>query len=169
MALIHVRTERSLTKLVVLFADWSSGRVWADPEESTALLIEMLDNGTDLRNVPQLSDTTRIKELLVEALSELKMDWEKRESRLEQARLEQQSVSRMAILDFRVKRILDRLTRLETSRANEFAIRMTRAQLSKAQQEKDLFLTHNKNQTWGAIEHEEIAVGFLEVSDADSS
>jgi hypothetical protein len=105
----------------------------------------------------------------VEALSELKMDWEKRESRLEQARLEQQSVSRMAILDFRVKRILDRLTRLETSRANEFAIRMTRAQLSKAQQEKDLFLTHNKNQTWGAIEHEEIAVGFLEVSDADFS
>jgi hypothetical protein len=169
VALIHVRTERSLTKLVVLFADWSSGRVWADPEESTALLIEMLDNGTDLRNVPQLSDTTRIKELLVEALSELKMDWEKRESRLEQARLEQQSVSRMAILDFRVKRILDRLTGLETSRANEFAIRMTRAQLSKAQQEKDLFLTHNKNQTWGAIEHEEIAVGFLEVSDADFS
>ncbi len=96
------------------------------------------------------------------------MDWEKRESRLEQARLEQQSVSRLAILDFRVKRIFDRLTRLETSRANEFAIRMTKAQLSKAQQEKDLFLAHNKNQTWGAIEHEEIAVGFLEVSDAGS-
>ena len=168
VALIHVRTERSLTKLVVLFADWSSGRVWADPEQSTALLIEMLDNGTDLRSVPQLSDTIRIKKLLVEALSELKMDWEKRESRLEQARLEQQSVSRLAILDFRVKRIFDRLTRLETSRANEFAIRMTKAQLSKAQQEKDLFLAHNKNQTWGAIEHEEIAVGFLEVSDAGS-
>jgi hypothetical protein len=46
---------------------------------------------------------------------------------------------------------------------------MTRAQVSKAQQEKDSFLANSKNQTWGVIEHEEIAVGFLEVTDANST
>jgi hypothetical protein len=169
VALIHVKTQRSLTKLVAMFTDWSGERVWSDPEQTTALLIEMLENGTDVRNVPQLDGTTRIKECLVNALGDLKRDWEKREAKLEQARLEQQSVSRLAILDFRVKRILDRLKRLEATRANEFAIRMTRAQVSKAQQEKDSFLANSKNQTWGVIEHEEIAVGFLEVTDANST
>ena len=169
VALIHVRTQRSLTKLVALFADWSGERIWSDPDQTTALLIEMLENGADLRNVPQLSGTTRIKERLVNALNDLKRDWEKREAKLDQARLEQQSVSRLAILDFRVNRILERLNRLEAAGANEFAIRMTRAQVSKAQQEKDLFLANSKNHTWGVIEHEEIAVGFLEVSDASSS
>jgi len=163
VSLIHVRTQRSLTKLVALFADWSGDKVWAEPDEATALLIEMLDNGKDLRSLPQLDGTIRIKKRLVDALNQLKRDWERREAKLEQGRLEHQSVSRLAILDFRVGRILGRLTKLEATGANEFAVRMTKAQLSKAEQEKELFLAANKNQTWGAIEHEEIAVGFLEV------
>lgn len=169
VSLIHVRTQRSLTKLVALFADWDSHRLWAEPNEATALLIEMLERAEDLRNVPQLSDTAAIKDCLVAALDELKRDWEKREAKLEQARLEQQSVSRLAILDFRVKRIRERLTKLEGSGANEFAIRMTKAQLTKAEQEKELALTSSKNQTWGAIEHEEIAVGYMEVPGASPS
>jgi hypothetical protein len=123
----------------------------------------MLDKGTDLRNSPSFNGITKIKDRLVSALSELKRNWEKREARLEQARLEQQSVSRLAILDFRLNRIQDRVNRLRVAGANEFAIRMAKAQLSKAAQEKDLFLSNSRNQAWGAIEHEEIAVGFLEV------
>lgn len=92
----------------------------------------MLERGNDLRNVPQLEGTVAVKDRLVGALNELKRDWERREAKLEQARLEQQSVSRLAILDFRVKRIRERFTKLQASGANEFAIRMTKAQLSKA-------------------------------------
>jgi SNF2 family DNA or RNA helicase len=169
VSLIHVRTQRSLTKLVALFADWDGDKMWADPDEATALLIEMLEKGNDLRNVPQLDGTAAVKERLVTALNELKRDWEKRGAKLEQARLEQQSVSRLAILDFRVNRIRERLTKLQASGANEFAIRMTTAQLSKADQERDLALKNSKNQEWGAIEHEEIAVGFLEVPRTDAS
>jgi superfamily II DNA or RNA helicase len=169
VSLIHVRVQRSVTKLVALFADWYGSKVWAEPDEATALLIEMLDNGTDLKDLPNLKDIGKVKDRLVSALNELKRNWEKREAKLEQARLEQRSVSRLAILDFRVKRIRDRVARLEGSSANEFAVRMTKAQLSKAEQEKELFLATSENQTWGAIEHEEIAVGILEVPGARSS
>jgi len=163
VSLIHAHTQRSWTKLVALFADWHGNRIWAEPDEATALLIEMLENATDLRNPPHLEGIRTIKDRLVNAINELKRDWEKRESKLEQARREQQSVSRLAILDFRVKRIEERFRKLEASGANEFAIRMARAQLVKAEQERESSLATQKNQSWGAIEHEEIAVGFLEV------
>ncbi len=166
VSLIHAHTQRSWTKLVALFTDWHGSRIWAEPDEATALLIEMLENATDLRNPPHLEGIRTIKDRLVNAIDELKRDWEKRESKLEQARREQQSVSRLAILDFRVKRIEERLRKLEASGANEFAIRMGRAQLTKAEQERESSLATRRNQTWGAIEHEEIAVGFLEVSGA---
>ncbi len=166
VSLIHAHTQRSWTKLVALFSDWHGDKVWTEPDEATALLIEMLENATDLRNPPQLIGVQRTKNRLVNAINELKRDWEKRESKLEVARLEQQSVSRLAILDFRVKRIQERVKKLEASGANEFAIRMARAQLTKAEQERDSSLAAQRNQTWGAIEHEEIAVGFLEVSGA---
>jgi len=169
VSLIQVRTQRSMTKLVALFTGWHSNKVFSNPDESTALLIEMLENGTDLKEVPPLEKTAEVKNRLVAKLNELKRDWEKREAKLEQARLEQQSVSRFAILDFRVKRIGERLSKLEASAANEFAIRMTKAQLAKAEQEKELFLATSKNQTWGAIEHEEIAVGLLEVTGGSPS
>ena len=169
VSLIQVRTQRSMTKLVALFTGWHSNKVFSNPDESTALLIEMLENGTDLKEVPPLEKTSEVKDRLVAKLNELKRDWEKREAKLEQARLEQQSVSRFAILDFRVKRIGERLSKLQASAANEFAIRMTKAQLAKAEQEKELFLATSKNQTWGAIEHEEIAVGLLEVTGGSPS
>jgi hypothetical protein len=92
----------------------------------------------------------------------LKLDWEEREAKLEGARLEQQSASRLAIVDFRIKRIRERLAKLRASGANEFAVRMTTAQLSKAEQEKEIFAANSKSEAWGAIEHEEIAVGVLE-------
>ena len=65
-------------------------RVGARPKamlaEGAQALIEMLEKGTDLRNAPRLEGTAGIKERLVTALNELKRDWEKRESKLEQAR-----------------------------------------------------------------------------------
>jgi hypothetical protein len=152
-----------MTKLIALFADWESYKLWTDPDETTALLIEMLDRGSDLRDLPLLEDISRMKDLLVAALNELKRDWERREAKLEQARFEQQFASRLAILDFRVKRFEDRLAKLQAAEADERVVRMISSQLSKAQQEKEAFLINSKNHTWGAIEHEEIAVGFLEV------
>lgn len=123
----------------------------------------MLEIGQDLVNPPQLENTAPIKDKLITALNQLKRDWEKREAKLEQARLEQQSASRLAIIDFRIKRVRDRLTKLQTSRADERVIRMISSQLAKAEQEKQAFLDASQNQSWGAIEHEEIAVGVLEV------
>jgi hypothetical protein len=126
----------------------------------------MLEKGQDLTSPPSLDGTDTIKDKLVTALSELKRDWEKREAKLELARLEQQAASRLAIIDFRIKRIRDRLAKLQAGRGDERVervVRMISSQLAKAEQEKEGFLASNRDQSWGAIEHEEIAVGFLEV------
>lgn len=164
--LIHVRTRRSITKLVALFSDWAGERVWDDPQEATNLLIEMLERGQDLINPPQLGSTAQIKSTLVDALNRLKRDWEKREAKLEAARLEQQSTARLAIIDFRIRRFRDRLDKLRASHADQRVVRMVSSQLAEAEQEKQLLLADGQNQTWGAIEHEEIAVGILEVQQA---
>ncbi len=163
ISLIHVRTQRSLTKLVALFANWDATKIWKEPELTTAVLIEMLEEGQDLRSLPHFTGTVQIKHYLVDALNELKAEWESREAKLEQARQEHQSASRLAILDFRLKRVLERWNKLQAGNANEFAIRMTKAQLTKAEQEREAFLEADRAQLWGAIEHEEIAVGFLKV------
>jgi len=60
VSLIHVRTQRSLTKLVALFSEWEGGKVWADPDEGTALLIEMLERGQDFINAPHLSGSNAV-------------------------------------------------------------------------------------------------------------
>ncbi len=164
VSLIHVRTQRSLTKLVALFSEWEGGKVWADPDEGTALLIEMLERGQDFINAPHLSGSNAVKDRLISALGQLKRDWEEREAKLEQARREQQFVSRLAIYEFRVKRSREMLERLVSSDASEFAIRMSNARLVKAEQESQSFVAANASDGWGFIEHDEIAVGILEVS-----
>jgi SNF2 family DNA or RNA helicase len=163
VSLVHVRTQRALTKLVALFAGWNGSTILTDQDQTTALLIDILERATDMRTLPAIKGMLPVKERLVDSLNELKRTWEKREAKLEQARLEQRSASRYAILDFRAKRILSRLTRLESIGANEFALRMTKAQLAKAEQERDVFLSRRDGEGWGAIEHEEIAVGILEI------
>jgi hypothetical protein len=56
------------------------------------------------------------------------------------------------------------LERLIASNASEFAIRMNNARLVKAEQERQNFVAANASDGWGVIEHDEIAVGILEVS-----
>lgn len=168
VSLIHAGSQRSVTRLIALFADWESHKLWTDPDKTTALLIEMLDKGSDLTDLPVIEDISGMKGLLVAALNELKRDWEKREAKLEQARFEQQFAARVAILDFRVKRFEDRLGKLKAAQTDDRVVRMIGSQLSKAQQEKEAFLVNSRNRTWGAIEHEEIAVGFLEVPGSGS-
>ena len=163
ISLIHVQTARSITKLVALFAKWDGTEVWSDPEQTNALLIELLERGEDVDGLPELREVAQVKSRLVSALDEMKRDWEQRESKLEKARMEQQSGSRLAIHEFRLRRLRERLDNLTGARANEFAIRMTKAQLTKAEQERKVFLENTADQAWGVIEHEEIAVGVLEV------
>jgi SNF2 family DNA or RNA helicase len=164
VSLIHVHTERSLTKLVALFSEWEGGKVWDDPDEGTAILIEMLEKGQDFISIPRLSNSNEVKDRLISALGQLKRDWETREAKLELARREQQFVSRLAIYEFRVQRSRELLDRLVSSGASEFAIRMSNARLVKAEQERGSFVATNASDSWGVIEHDEIAVGILEVT-----
>ena len=164
VSLIHVRTQRSLTKLVAIFTDWETGQMWTDPDQNTAVLIELLDNGLDVERTEPFYEIEAVKNRLLSALDTLKASWEQREAKLEQARMEQQAASRQAILEFRVSRIRDRLAKMQSANANEFAVRMTAAQLARAEQALKEFLSTNQTASWGIIEHQEIAVGQLTVT-----
>lgn len=100
VSLIHVHTLRSLTKLVAILTDWETGQMWSDPDQNTALLIELLEKGQDVQVIAPSYEIDALKQRLLSTLGALKNNWETREAKLEQARMEQQAASRLAILDW---------------------------------------------------------------------
>jgi hypothetical protein len=71
VSLIHVRSQRAITKLVALFTDWNSAGIVTEGDDATAILIEMLENSTDLKDPAPLEGVGRVKEKLVAALNGL--------------------------------------------------------------------------------------------------
>lgn len=163
VALLHINGLKSQTRLVALFTERNGLRVWSDPEETTPLLIEILERSSDPKQFAETNGLIRAKERLLDSLYRFEREWENREQKLESARTEQQAAARLAILDFRVQRVLDRLRNLELRGANEFAVRMTKAQLGKAEEERAVFKAHSFTSSRVQVEHEEIAVGILDV------
>ena len=164
IALLHFNTFQRTTKLVALFYDWTNGHLWANPEETTPILIELLEAGLD-DAPPGLTDADIdcIKPQLLNGIQNLQQDWETRERRSEQARAEQRQASRAASFEFRIRAAQERLTILQGAGAHDFPIRMAKGQLDKAIRERDAFLAQPVENHWGGAEHEEITVGILTV------
>ena len=164
VTLIHVFGQRPLTKLIPIFASLDSEQVWNIPEETTAWMLEILDHARDAafpNDVKGFFDATRSR--LLEAVDRLKADWEARERRLDQARREQQLRTKLASLDYRIRRATETHRDLTNSKAKDFAIRMALKRLEKAKNERQVFMDSLPSSTWQPIEHEEIAVGTLVV------
>jgi hypothetical protein len=159
-----INSYRPTAKLVAIIIDRDSDRTWIDPEETTPVLVQMLEHGRDVEIAPpSYEESDRIKEKLLASFEQLRKDWDTREKRLDQARREQQYISRKATLEFLAQKAEDRLTNLLEKQAAEFAIRMARARSEKAQRELNAFLNNPHSSDWGGIEYEEIAVGFLQI------
>ena len=73
--------------------------------------------------------------------------------------------ARQATMEFRVMRARERLHTLREGDAHEFAIRMAKASLEKAQKERDALSESLESTSWGGIEHDELAVGLLFVGE----
>jgi hypothetical protein len=164
IAMVHVKSHRPVAKLVAAIASVAGDRLLVEPEETTPIIIEMLEKGRDVETRPLEADEyNKLKGKLLSALEGLKAEWDARERRLDRARGEQQHTALRVTFDFRVRQASERVETLIRSSADQFAIRMGRARLEKVQRERDAFISTAIPSTWGGIEHEELAVGLLQI------
>jgi hypothetical protein len=167
LAFLHIPTFRPSNKMVLVLVTKDNGTLFADTELTTRVLLEILENGRDFGSSPMShEELARLKEKLLGGLGELKNELEARERKLDQARREQQFASQAAGFEFRLTRARERLERLVSSGAQDFAIRMARFQLTKAEKERDSFGQSRPTSEWAGIEPEEIAVGLLHVRES---
>jgi ERCC4-related helicase len=170
VASVHIRGHRPTTRMVAVIVSRDGSRVWRDPEDTTAVVIQMLESGRDCELKPfNMDEIDQLRERLLAGLQDLLAEWEEREGRLDQARSEQQFASRRATLEFLASRAKDRRDKLIEKQAAGFAIRMAGARFDKAQRELNAFLSSPRGAFWGGIEHEEVAVGLLRVSKEGSN
>jgi hypothetical protein len=166
LAFLHIATFRPSNKMVLIVVKRESQDLLTEPEQTTRLLLEILENGLDTRSqaLPD-GEFASLKVKLLRGLDELKNELETRERKLDQARREQQRASQVAGFEFRLGRAQERLDRLMQSGAQDFAVRMARFQAAKAQKERDNFIQSKPASAWTGIEPEEIAVGMLHVAE----
>jgi hypothetical protein len=129
------------------------------------ILVAMLDKGQDAEP-PVLSDEEkqRFRDGLLTALDQVIFEIENREGKLERARREQQTGSRRATLEFLLQRATERLNKLITNQAAEFAVRMAKARVAKAAGELEAFNQTPVPSSLPALEHEQVAVGILTIT-----
>lgn len=161
---MHISSIMPSTRMVMIIVDRRGEGVWSDPEQTTPVLIRMLEIGEDLEmDSPQSDEVENLKERLLVAFEELRAGWDARERLIDDARREQQFATRQATLRFLVGKAEDRLNSLVVKGAGDFAVRMARARVEKARRELQAFLENPPSREYGGMEYEEIAVGFLRV------
>jgi len=165
IAAVHIKGQRPKTRLVAVFCNRNNDRVWTDPDEMIPVVVQMLEKGEDVHTeTPSDDECELLQERLLQNLERLKAEWNTREQTLDQARREQQSAARRTTLEFLTNRAKERMQTLIFRHSGEFAIRMARARFEKARKELDIHLSAPAAPVWDRIEHEDIAVGVLEVA-----
>lgn len=164
ISVVEIPGYRPTTRLAAAVVDVASDRAWSDPEETTPVVLELLERAQELE-LPLLDSAAleTAKARAVSALNGLLSDWSAREQRLDYARREQQYTALRTTLEFRLQRALTRLATLERRQAAHFAIRMAQAQVDRARQQLEAMAAQAPSTTWPGVEQEEIAVGVLRV------
>jgi len=164
ISVVEIPGYRPTIKLAAVVVDVTSDRAWSDPEETTPVVLELLERTQDL-DLPPLEDGVldAAKARAVSALNSLLAEWSAREQRLDYVRREQQHAALRTTLEFRLQRARARLAALERREAAHFPIRMAQARVGKARQQFEVVMTQAPSTSWPGVEQEEIAVGVLRV------
>ncbi len=165
VSLLELKGQRSTTRLSAVIADMESDLIWKDPEETTPVILQMLESGQDVEiNGVTQNQVENIKKRLLTGLDALKAEWNQREQRLDQVRAEQRQAIILGAVQLKLERAKQRLCTLQERHAAEFPIRMAQAQLEKAEREFANTLERNATVTDAGIGPVlEVAVGFLKV------
>lgn len=167
LAFLHIPTFRPSSRMALVLVRRDTGELVTDSDLAIGVLLEILERGRDVRSSPMLPEELVVmREKLLSGLSTLKSELEAKEKKLDRARHEQQFASQMAGFEFRLMRARGRVDVLIASGAQDFAVRMARFQLTKAEKERDSFVHAKPTSDWSGIEPEEIAVGILHVQES---
>jgi superfamily II DNA or RNA helicase len=166
ISLVEFKGQRASTRLAPVFAELNGrGGVWSDPEETTPVVLRMLERGRDveIKGVTQ-ELITGIKGRLLAGLDAVKAEWNERERRLNRVRREQRLAIIQGAVQLRLERAKQRLASLQERSVAGFPIRMAEAQIEKARREfDDLQGREAADAEWGIGEVAEVAVGLLKV------
>lgn len=165
ISMVELKAHRPTIKFAAAVGSLApDDRVWIDPDQTARLIIELLERGEDIGGLAL--DATLVgpvQQRLRSAIAQLTQDWTSREQQLDLARRQQQHATLRGTLLLRVQRATGRLENLTARRADEFALRMARARLEKAERELANVTNAEPAAVWGGVEQEEIAVGLLRV------
>jgi hypothetical protein len=163
-SIVDIYSYRATTRLVTAFTDLESDRVWADPDETTPFVLEMLDRSENIESVAfDRNDLEEAKDRLQRAITSVVSEWNKREQTLDQARRQLHHAALVAALELRVQREQERLQALHGRGTGGFPLRMTEARLSKANEDLKAARGVRITPHWNPPDQEEIAVGILRV------
>lgn len=162
LSLVEIPGYRPTIRLACAIADLRSERAWSDPEQTTPVVLELLQHATDCDPPPLFDEEIEnAKVRIVTAIGDLLAEWSNREQRLDHGRREQQLSALRTTFEFRLRRTRERLQTLQQRQSPDFAVRMAQAQFDKAQQQFDALAKESPAVAWRGIEQEEIAVGIL--------
>lgn len=162
IASVDIQSDRPATRLVCIVASRDSDIVLSAPDITTPILVAMLRSGDDFTHDRIGADEVAcLESRLQQGLQTILAEWEQRESSLDKARQERLRTAQLSVLQFRLKRAVERLDHLRNSGAAEFPIRMAEAKLAIAAKEERQFTSTPSVSTWRGIAHRELAVGLL--------
>jgi hypothetical protein len=162
ISIVELKGSRPTIKFAIALASLDGNGVITDPDETTPIMLEMLEHGQDTRAPDVASPRLQeIKARAIDAIEDLIRAWGEREQSLDFARRQQRHAVMRSMLEFRLQRSKERQMSLERRGAAGFPIRMAKARADRAQNELQSLLDSAPVAVWDGVEQEEVAAGFL--------
>jgi superfamily II DNA or RNA helicase len=162
VSLIEIEAHRPIVRFASAFIELDGQRQWNSPEDTTIVVLELLESGEDTEEINLALDrVVDLKERLRSAVDQVTNDWLAEEERLENTRREQRQGVIRTTLEFRLRRARERVEQLDRQGAHDFARRMARARLEKAELDIAGLMETSVGSRIDHSERTEIAVGIL--------
>jgi len=152
-------------RLETVILDTQNGHSWADSGLTNTVLIEILERGksADHNSFPS-QQFDSIEKGLTTALESVRQTLENRERQIAIGRMQQRQAISIRLAEMKRKRANDQLLNMLDSGAKEFAIKMGRLKLEKAETEFEGIRSDKVGiGTVGVKSWTDIAVGYLQV------
>ncbi len=132
-------------------------------EPAEHLMLALLKYAKEASTVPETEDASarHLGEALHDLVDRTRQQLAERERTLTEARLERRKLTLQTMHDTRVRAAEGRLQTLEEKRAADFAIRMAKTKLERAQRERERALEELGREEKFTVESEEIAAGIV--------
>lgn len=164
MNLLEIGGNRERTQFATVLSNMEGSRVWADPDETARVTLELLEKATDAAP-PAITDVQLgvVRPRLESETDRLVADLSTRETRIDRVRVEQRMAALRTIADLKVERARAQVESLQRKGAKPFPVRMAEKKLEKLMAEQKGLTEQSPELAPVHVEQEAIAVGVLVV------